>query len=159
MVGGANRIFIVLYHNHGIAEIAQVDQRPQQTFVIALVKADGRLIQHVHHADQTGANLACQSNTLGFAAGERFRRTGQRQIVEANVDQELEAVANLFEDFLCNLRPLTGEFEIVEEVHRMSDAHVGNGRQRCIFNEDVARFALKTGSFTTGARAVADELG
>ena len=73
VVSGANRVFIVLNHNDGIAQITQVDKRTQQTLVIALMQTDRRFIQHVHYADQTCADLACQTNTLGFAAGERFR--------------------------------------------------------------------------------------
>ncbi|GAR06636.1 hypothetical protein NGUA03_01766 [Salmonella enterica] len=73
VVSGANRIFIVLDHNHGITQITQMDERAQQTFVIALMQTNRRFIQDVHHADQTRADLARQANTLGFAAGERFR--------------------------------------------------------------------------------------
>jgi hypothetical protein len=69
VVSGANRIFIVLDYNDGVTEITQVDQRTEQTLVIALMQADRRFIQHVHHADQTRADLACQTNTLGLTAG------------------------------------------------------------------------------------------
>ncbi|CAH0326741.1 hypothetical protein SRABI106_04759 [Rahnella aquatilis] len=75
MVGSADRVFVVLDHNHRVTEVAQVDQGFQQTLVVALMQADRRLIQHVHHAHQTGTNLARQTDTLGFAAGQRFRRT------------------------------------------------------------------------------------
>ena len=51
MVGGADGVFIVFHHNHSIAKIAQMNQRTQQPFVIALVQTDGRFIQHIHHAD------------------------------------------------------------------------------------------------------------
>ena len=56
MVSGANRVFVVLHHNHGITEIAQMDKRTQQALVIALVQADGRLVQHVHNANQARTN-------------------------------------------------------------------------------------------------------
>ena len=75
VVSSANCIFIVLDHNNGITQITQVDKRTQQTFVIALVQANRRLIQHVHYTDQTRADLACQTNTLGLTAGECFCRT------------------------------------------------------------------------------------
>ncbi len=70
MISGANRVFVVLHHNHGITEIAQMDKRTQQALVIALVQADRRLIQHVHHAKRACTNLARQTNTLGFTAGK-----------------------------------------------------------------------------------------
>ena len=124
VVSRADRIFIVLDHDHRVAEVAQVDQRAEQALVVALVQADGRLIQHVHHAYQTRANLACQTDTLGFTAGERFCRAGKRQVVQADVHQELQAIANLFQHFFGDFRALARELQVVEEVHRVADAHV-----------------------------------
>ena len=40
MVGRQDRILVMLYHEHGIAEITQPFQRFQQAFIVALVKAD-----------------------------------------------------------------------------------------------------------------------
>ncbi|VTM87635.1 Uncharacterised protein [Raoultella ornithinolytica] len=157
VVGGADGVFIMLDDNHRIAQITQMNQRAEQTFVIALMQADGRLIQHIHHADQAGANLACQANTLGFTAGERFCRTGERQVVQADVDEEFQAIANLFQHFLRNLRPLAGQLQIGEEIHRVANAHVRDGGQRRIFDKDVASFAAQTGTVTAGARAIADK--
>ena len=48
----------MLNDNDGIAQITQAFERAQQTGVIARVEPDGRFIQHVHHSDQTGADLA-----------------------------------------------------------------------------------------------------
>ncbi|VGP67581.1 hypothetical protein SB00610_03288 [Klebsiella quasipneumoniae subsp. similipneumoniae] len=135
-----------------------MDQGPEQALVIALVQADGGLIQDVHHANQSGANLARQTDTLGLAAGERFRRAGERQVVEADVDEELQAIANLFQHFFGDFRPLAGELQIVKEVHRVADAHIGNGRQRGVFHKHVARLTAQTRTVAAGARAIADEL-
>ena len=44
--------------NHGIADIAQMSECSQQTFVVALVQANGWLVEDVHHAHQAGADLA-----------------------------------------------------------------------------------------------------
>ena len=74
VVCGADRVFVVLDHNHRVTEVTQVNQGAEQALVVALVQADGRLIEHVHHAHQARANLARQTNTLGFTAGERFCR-------------------------------------------------------------------------------------
>jgi hypothetical protein len=52
MVSLANRIFIVLDHDDGVAEITQIDERVQQPLVVALVQAYGGLIENVHDADQ-----------------------------------------------------------------------------------------------------------
>ena len=128
MVSGANRVFVVLHHNHGITEIAQMDKRTQQALVIALVQADRRLVEHVHNANQARTNLARQTDTLCFTARKRFCRAGKCQVIQADVNEEFQTIADLFKDFFCNLRPLTCEFEIVEEFHRMTNAHVGDSR-------------------------------
>jgi hypothetical protein len=52
VVGGADRVLIVLHHQHGVAEVAQPPQRAQQPLVVALVQADRGFIQHIQHAGQ-----------------------------------------------------------------------------------------------------------
>ena len=136
-----------------------MDKRTQQALVIALVQADRRLVQHVHNANQARTNLARQTNTLGFTAGKCLCRAGKCQVIQADVNEEFQTIADLFKDFFCNLRPLTCEFEIVEEFHRMTDAHVGDGGQRRILDIHVACFPTQTGSFAAGARTIADKLG
>ena len=71
VVGGADRIFIVLDHDHRVAQIAQPPQRAQQALVVALVQADRGLIEDVHDAGEARADLACQADALGLAARER----------------------------------------------------------------------------------------
>ena len=51
-VSGTNRLFVMLHHEHRIAEVAQSNERGDQARVVALVQADGRLIQDVEDADQ-----------------------------------------------------------------------------------------------------------
>jgi hypothetical protein len=57
VVGQADRVLVVLDHDHRVAEVAQAGERAEQAFVVALVQADRRLVEHVHHADQAGADL------------------------------------------------------------------------------------------------------
>ncbi len=99
MVSGANRVFVVLHHNHGITEIAQMDKRTQQALVIALVQADRRLIEHVHNANRARTNLARQTDTLGFTARKCLCRAGKCQVIQADVNEEFQAIANLFKNF------------------------------------------------------------
>ena len=39
VVGGADRLFIVFHHHHGVAEIAETSERRQQLAVVALVQS------------------------------------------------------------------------------------------------------------------------
>ena len=64
MVGGLDGFFVMFHHDHAVAHVAQSLQRIQQPVVIALVQADGWLVQHIHHAGQAGADLAGQADAL-----------------------------------------------------------------------------------------------
>ena len=98
VVGEADRVLVVLDDDHRVAEVAQARERAEQTFVVALVQADGRLVEHVHHADQARADLRGQADALRFAAGQRIGLAFQREVVEADVDEEAQAVADLLDD-------------------------------------------------------------
>ena len=78
-----------------IAQVAELLQGVQQPAVVAGVQADGRLVEHVEHAAQAAAHLGRQADALHLAAGKRGGGPGQRQVVQAHVDQELQPVANL----------------------------------------------------------------
>ena len=68
MIGAADGILIMLDDQHGIAEVTQAPQRDKQPFIVALMQADGRLVQHIQHASQAGTDLRCQAYALRFAA-------------------------------------------------------------------------------------------
>ena len=72
VISRSDRFFIVLDHQHRVAEIAQVQERVEQAPVIALVQSDGRLVEDVHDADQPRADLAGKADALGFAARQGF---------------------------------------------------------------------------------------
>ena len=91
VVGLEHRLLVVLHDDQRVAQIAQMAQRVQQAAIVPLVQADGRLIQNVQHAHQTGADLRCQPDALGFAAGQRAGAARQRQIVQPHVAEEAAA--------------------------------------------------------------------
>ena len=76
-VGRADRVLVVLDDDQGVAQIAQADQGLDEPAVVALMQADGRLVEHVEHPDQAGADLGGQPDALRLATGERSR--GARQ--------------------------------------------------------------------------------
>ena len=73
-------------------------ERVEQTVVVALVQADRRLVQHVQHADQAAADLGGQADALALAAGQRAGVARERQVVEADIDEEAQPLADLLED-------------------------------------------------------------
>ena len=98
MVGLADGLLVVLDHEHRVAEVAQVLQGLEQPGVVALVEADGRLVQDVEHAHQAGADLGGQPDALPLAAGEGAGGAVEGEVVEPHVHQEVEPLADLLED-------------------------------------------------------------
>ena len=98
MVGGADRVLVVLDHQHRVAEVAQAGQRLQQAVVVALVQADRRLVQHIEHAGQARADLGGQPDALAFATRQRARGAVQREVGEADVVEEAQPLVDLLQD-------------------------------------------------------------
>ena len=107
VVGGAHRVLVVLDDDHRIAQLGKAAEGDQQPVVVAGVQADRRLVEDVEHAHQPRADLAGQSDALRFAAGERRRRAVERQVVQADVDQEHQPGPDLLEQLLGD-RPRDG---------------------------------------------------
>ena len=70
-VGGADGVLVVLDDDQRVAEVAQPGEGLDQPVVVALVQADARLVEHVEHPDQPGADLGGQPDALRLAAGQR----------------------------------------------------------------------------------------
>ena len=83
---------------HGVAEVAQPRERQQEARVVALVQADRRLVEDVEHAHERAADLRRQPDALRLTARQRRRRAVERQVVDADVDQERHPVAGLAQD-------------------------------------------------------------
>ncbi len=77
IIGGEHGILVMLDHDHGVAEVAQPPERAEQALIVALVQADGGLVQHIEHAGQAGADLAGEADALALAAGQRAGSRGR----------------------------------------------------------------------------------
>ena len=96
VIGAPDRVFVMLDHQHGVAQIAQRFQRVQQTVVVAMVQADRRLIEHIQHTTQLRSDLRSQPNALPFAAAQRRRRTIERDVAQPDRVEEAQSLGNLF---------------------------------------------------------------
>ena len=108
-VGGLDRLLVVLDDEHGVAEIAQAVQRLDQALVVALVQADRRLVEHVQHARELAAELRREPDALRLAARQRRGGAVEREVVEADVEQERQARLDLLEHLAGDLRARAGE--------------------------------------------------
>ncbi len=95
VVGGPDRLFVVLHDNDCVSQVAKARQRRQQAPIVALMQPDRRLVEHVEHAGEVGADLRRQPDALSFTAGQRGGAAIERQVTDADVIEESQTLANL----------------------------------------------------------------
>ncbi len=157
VVGGADRLLVVFDDDDGVAEIAQPRQRRQQLAVVALMQPDRRLVEHVQHAGQIGADLRRQTDALSFAARQRRRAAIQREIADADVVQEAQPLADLPQHARGDQRLALGQLERLEHVERLADRQVHVVRDPATLHpHGQARQASAAGHDRRGTRAACD---
>ena len=98
VVGAADGFFVVLDDEHGVAEVAQVFERGEKAAIVAVVEADGGLVENVEHAAEFRTDLGGEANALAFAARQRGGGTVERNVAESDVVQELQALGDFVDD-------------------------------------------------------------
>ena len=151
-VGGPDRVLVVLDDDQGVAEVAQPDQGLDQPAVVPLVQADARLVQHVQHPDQAGADLGGEPDPLRLAAGQAAGRPAQREVVQADVEQEPQPLVDLLEHPLGDLALAVGELQSAEEAGGAVDRHVRDLGDVPAADGDRQRGRLEPGAVAGGAR-------
>ncbi len=131
-VGGADGVLVVLDHDQRVAEVAEPDQRLEQPAVVALVQPDRRLVEHVEHADQAGADLRGQPDPLCLPAGQRRRCPVQRQVVKPHIQQEAQPGGHLSQDGARDLLIPLGQPQRWQSRGQLPD------RQRAQFRDGPA---------------------
>ncbi len=148
MVGGADGVLVMLDHDDGVAEIAQALERDQQAVIVALVEADGGLVEHVEHAREARADLAGEADALAFAARQGAGGAIEVEVIEADVVEEAEALVDFLEDGLGDLRLLAGELgiEFAIPCDGGGDREVGDGGDVGPGDLDAERFGFEAGA-------------
>ena len=158
-VGRPDGVLVVLDDDQRVAQVAQPQQRLQQPVVVALVQPDGRLVQHVQHADQARADLRGEPDPLRLAPGQRRRRPVQGQVVQADVQQEPEPGVDLLEDAPGDLHVPVGQLQRQQQLGQLADRQRAVVGDRPIVDLDRQRDRLEPGAVTGRARHLAHELG
>ena len=113
VIGGADRVLVMLDDEHGVAEVAQALEGDQQPVVVALVEADRRFVEDVEDAGQAGADLGGEADALALAARQGAGFAVEGQVFQPDVVEEAEALDDLLQDALADLaflgRQLVGE--------------------------------------------------
>ena len=123
VVRRADGLLVVFHHEHRIAEVAEPEQGIEEPAVVALVQADARFIQDVQHAHEGRADLRGEPDALALAARERGRAAVEREVVQAHVDHEPEALADLLQYALGNGGLFFRERKVLKKREGLFDAH------------------------------------
>ena len=153
VVGGADRLFVVLDDDDAVALVAQPAERGQQAPVVALVQADRRLVEHVEDAGQVGADLRRQADALPFPAGQRRGAAAERQVADADVVEEAQAIADLAQQPAGDEVLALGELEALEGAQGVRDGQrdvLGDG---LALDADGAALGTQAVALAVGARA------
>ena len=102
VVGGAHHRLVVLDHEHGIAEVAQPQERADEPLIVDRVQADRGLVADVEHAHERRADLRGEADALPLAAGERLRGAIEREVAEPDIQQEAQPPADLLQNLACD---------------------------------------------------------
>ena len=144
VVGSAHYRFVMLHDEHRVSEVAQPLQRLYQPVVVGRMQPDGRLVAHIQHAHQAGAYLRGQPYALRLAAAESGCGAREREVVEADVQQEVQPRSDFLEylsrDCLLPLAQRT----------RMLDLHAPIARCLRLSLPFRARFAVPLVSTISG---------
>ena len=97
VVGGADRVLVVLDDDDRVADVAQALQRRDHLHVVLRVQADARLVEHVEHPHQPRADLRGQPDPLRLAARERARAAVEVQVVQPDAQEQLQPAADLLQ--------------------------------------------------------------
>ena len=156
-VGHADRVLVVLDDDQGVAELLEAHEGLDQPVVVALVEADGRLVEDVEDADETGADLGREPDPLGLAARQRAGRPVEAEVVEADVEQEVEALEDLLEHPLADLLLAGGQVECAEELGGLVDRQRADLGDRAVADGHGDRDRLEPRALAGGARHLAHE--
>ncbi len=126
VVGVADGVFVVLDDEDGVAEVAEVFEGGDEALVVALVEADGGLVEDVEDAAEAGADLGGEADALAFAAGEGGGGAVEGEVAEADGVEEFEALDDLA------LEAVGDEAVAAGEVHGCGRESRARSRERAV---------------------------
>ena len=148
-----HHVAVVLHHDDGVAEVAQVLQRLNQLVVVALVQPDARLVQDVQHVDEAGTDLRGQPDALRLTAGQRPRRKVQREVLDAHILQKAQPEANLAKYLVGNLLFLVIQIfgTFVHPADEVGDVHPCEVGDVLVADSEMQRLLFQTVAVAFGA--------
>ena len=127
VVGGGDGVVIVLDDEDGVAEVTEAFERGDEAFVVALVEADARFVEHVEDAGESAADLRGQADALRFAARERSAFAVEGEVAETDFLEESEAAGDFLHDLAGDGFLPALPAEIFHDVRGAGDGEIAEG--------------------------------
>src|ERR1700731_430089 len=138
-------IGIVFDNKNRVPQIAERLENIDEPLRVAWMEPDGRFVKHIQRANQMRTERRCELNPLRFSAGERGSQPVEREVVEADFIQKLQARSNLFQNPVRDFQLLTGEQQIGKENTRFFDGELANLRDGFSRHANGAGLGAQTG--------------
>ena len=90
-------ILVVLYHDDGIAQVAQLLEDMDKTLSVARMETDGRLIEDIHTAHQRTAQRGGKVDALRLATAEGVAEATEREVAQTYVEQIFDTVLEFYQ--------------------------------------------------------------
>src|SRR5207248_1017860 len=103
-------------------------------------------------------DLAGQADALRLAAREGRRRSGQRQVVEAHVHEELQPVRDLAQQFARDLTLILGELQPFEEADGFAERQVAQRAEGAALEAAGRGVVAQPRAAAVGAGDLADQV-
>ena len=122
----SDRGLVMLYHKHGIAQVPEVLESIDQSLVVPLMQADGRLVEDIQHSAERRSDLGCKTDSLSFPSAECTCAAAEGQIAESHVLEECESCLDFLHYLVGNLALVLREVQAQEEIIAVADVHGGS---------------------------------
>jgi len=132
-----HHFLIVLNDQDRVPRVAQPLQCGDQACIVSLVKADGRLVEHVANTDHARTDVGRQANPLHLAAGKRGRRAVECQVVQPDAAQKIEPAADSGQYGPRDPGLLRRQFETGQELPRRTNGHARDRMDRLPTHGDM----------------------
>ena len=148
VIGGQHHVLVVLHDDDRIADVAQLLQRTDKALVVALVEADAGFVEDVEHVHQLRAYLRGEADALALASGQAHGRAVEGEVIQAHVQEELEAGADFLQYLGGYLALLVGEVfvHVHQPVIQLADVHRGQLVDVLVVDAEGEGLAVEAGA-------------
>src|SRR4051794_4828590 len=116
------------------------------------MQPDRRLVEHVKDSPQIRSELRGEPNSLRLATTQGFRRPAQRQITQADVLHEFEALQNFRNEIIRDRLLVAAKTKLPDELRRFAGRESSEIIDGLTLQPHVPRNWIETRSITGRAR-------